>query len=101
MAQEVHKFCKNENAGQHKVDILQVITFFFRAKPLLPEGIFRIQWVKEVERDEEPKEQPVVAHFLDYLVQWFRWLAIEMNEYAFDESFNKMSESHLEGYVLT
>lgn len=100
MAQEVHNFCKNENAGQHKVYILQVLTIF-GAEPLLPEGISRIGWVQEVERDEDPKEQPVVAHFLNYLVQWFRWLAIEMHENALDESFNKMSESHLEGYVLT
>ena len=68
MTQEVHNLGKNENASQNIVYILQVHTGF-SAEPLLPEGVLRIQWVQEVERDEDPKEQPVVAHFLDYLVQ--------------------------------
>ena len=99
VAEEVHDFGQNENWGQDVVNELHAKKRVIW-DPRLPKCLRSVEWMKQVKGDQDAKEQPIEAHLSYDLVKWLSWFAVIMNEYAFNESFDKMSESHLKGYVL-
>jgi hypothetical protein len=90
VAKEIHDLRQYENWGQnviHELNAEKGISW----DPGFPKGFRRVKWMKEIERDQDTKVQPIKAHFSYNLVEGFGWLAVIMDENAFNEPFNKVA----------